>query len=176
MPTYPDSPQVAVGAVVFNQNRILLVQRGKAPARNQWAIPGGSIQLGETLQQAAEREIFEETGVIIQAGDPIFMFDLIQKDPIGEIQFHYIIIDLIAHYRGGDLVAGDDALDAGWFLATELENLNVNRKTLELIEKKFGRKNEFPASGSDAVVDSLNYCGCLDRNQPIFSRGSHGEK
>ncbi len=176
MPTYPDSPQVAVGAVVFKQNRILLVKRGKPPGRDQWAIPGGSIQLGETLQQAAEREILEETGIIIQAGDPIFMFDLIQKDRSGVIRFHYIIIDLIAHHRGGHLIAGDDALAAGWFLATELEHMPVNHKTLELIEKLFGRETGFPESGADAAVDPLNDCGRLDRNQSISSWDAHDEK
>ena len=87
MPIYPDSPLVAVGAVVFNQNRVLLVKRAKPPAQNQWAIPGGKVRLGETLQQAAEREIHEETGIIIRALKPIYTFDIIQKDRSGRIRF-----------------------------------------------------------------------------------------
>ena len=68
---YPQAPCVAVGAIVFKEDRVLLVRRGKAPSREQWAIPGGSVILGESLQQAAEREVFEETGIRILAGEPI---------------------------------------------------------------------------------------------------------
>jgi len=137
MPIYPDSPQVAVGAVVFNQNRVLLVKRGKPPSQNEWAIPGGSVKLGETLQQAAEREIYEETGIVIKAHQPIFVFDLIKKDESDKISFHYIIIDLIAEYKGGKLLPGDDALDARWVAETEIENLMLNSMTRKLLGKRF---------------------------------------
>ena len=139
MPIYPDSPQVAVGAVVFNQNRVLLVKRGKPPSQNEWAIPGGSVKLGETLQEAAEREILEETGVVIRAHKPIFVFDLVQKDQSDKIRFHYIIIDLIAEYKGGKLLPGDDALDARWFAETEIRNLMINKMTRKLLGKYFNR-------------------------------------
>ncbi len=137
MPIYPASPQIAVGAVVFNQNRVLLVKRGKPPSQNEWSIPGGSVKLGETLQQAAEREIYEETGIIILAQKPVYVFDLVQKDKSGRIRFHYIIIDLMAEYKGGKLLPGDDALDARWFLKTEIENPRVNRMTRKLLGKQF---------------------------------------
>ena len=139
MPIYPDSPQIAVGAVVFNQNRVLLVKRGKPPSQNEWAIPGGSVKLGETLQQAAEREIYEETGIVIQAHQPIYVFDLVQKDESDKIRFHYIIIDLIAEYKDGKLLPGDDALDARWFAETEIENLMLNSMTRKLLGKWFLR-------------------------------------
>ncbi len=139
MRSYPDSPQVAVGAVVFNQNSVLLVKRGKPPAQNEWAIPGGSVKLGETLQQAAEREIYEETGIVIRAREPIFVFDLVQKDESDKIRFHYIIIDLIADYEGGELLPGDDALDARWFTEPETKNLMINAMTRKLLGKHFSR-------------------------------------
>ena len=76
---YPQAPCAAVGAVVFKDERVLLVRRGKAPAREQWAIPGGSVMLGESLQQAVEREVFEETGIRISAGKPAYVFDVVDQ-------------------------------------------------------------------------------------------------
>jgi ADP-ribose pyrophosphatase len=99
---YPDQPRVAVGAIVFKDNKVLLVRRGKPPAKDSWAIPGGSIKIGETLQRAAEREILEETGITIQALDPVFTFDYIERDESGCARFHYVIIDLTAEYVGGE--------------------------------------------------------------------------
>ena len=116
---YPDLPRVAVGAVVIRDGRVLLVRRGKAPARGLWAIPGGSVRLGETLQQAAEREILEETGLTVRAGDPLLTFESIRRDPAGRVRFHYVIVDLAAEYVDGTLVPADDADDARWFSRAE---------------------------------------------------------
>ena len=96
---YPDLPRLAVGAVVVHQNRVLLVRRAKAPAKGLWAIPGGSVRLGETLQQAAEREILEETGLTIRAGEPMLTFETIRRDPNGQVRFHYVIVELKAVYE-----------------------------------------------------------------------------
>ncbi|MDM8544048.1 NUDIX hydrolase [Desulfococcaceae bacterium HSG9] len=146
MSIYPDSPQVAVGAVVFKQNKVLLVKRGKPPSQNEWAIPGGSVELGETLQQAAEREIYEETGIVIRAQEPIFVFDMVQKDESDKIRFHYIIIDLIAEYKSGKLLPGDDALDARWFTENEIKNPIINRMTQNLLEKYFNRPENWASN------------------------------
>ncbi len=136
--TYPDFPRVAVGAVVFHENKVLLVLRGKPPAEGVWAIPGGSVNLGETLQAAAEREIYEETGIRIKAGDPVLTFDAIEKDDTGAVRFHYVITDLAATYVSGTPHSGDDALDARWFSPEELAAVNVNPKTRELLAERFG--------------------------------------
>ncbi len=136
--TYPDFPRVAVGAVVFHENKVLLVLRGKPPAEGVWAIPGGSVNLGETLQAAAEREIYEETGIRIKAGDPVLTFDAIEKDDTGAVRFHYVITDLAARYVSGTPHSGDDALDARWFSPEELAAVNVNPKTQELLAERFG--------------------------------------
>jgi len=139
---YPARPRPAVGAVVFKDDAVLLVKRGKAPARGMWAIPGGSVRLGETLQAAAEREILEETGVVIRAGTPVLVFDSIQRDDRGDVRFHYVIVDLAAEYISGNPRAADDAADARWVRAEELASLVVNPATLRLLREKycFGEK------------------------------------
>jgi len=131
------SPQVGVGAVVFHQNRVLLIKRGQAPNVGQWAIPGGRIKMGETLQQAAEREILEETGINIKAGEPVFAFDLIQRDNDGQCQLHYVVVDLATEYLSGDPVAGDDAAEARWVGVGELAELPVNETTLQLLTSHY---------------------------------------
>ena len=133
---YPEAPRPAVGAVVFHRDRVLLVRRSKAPASGQWAVPGGSLRLGESLQQAAEREIFEETGIRIRAADPVFTFEVIKTED-GRVRFHYVIVDLAARYVEGEPNAGDDAQDARWIAADELDGLDVNPVTRRLLKEKF---------------------------------------
>ncbi|SLM30564.1 ADP-ribose pyrophosphatase (fragment) [Desulfamplus magnetovallimortis] len=86
---YPKQPTLAVGAIVFKAQKVLLVKRGKAPAKGVWAIPGGRVKLGETLKLAAQREVLEETGITIKAGEPVYSFELIEYDENGAVKFHY---------------------------------------------------------------------------------------
>jgi ADP-ribose pyrophosphatase len=134
---YPDTPRVAVGAVVFKENKVLLVRRGQPPAEGVWAIPGGRIELGETLQKAAEREILEETGLNIRAKHPVFTFDAVVRDDNGKIRFHYVIVDLIADYVSGDIQPGDDALEARWVSKTEMNNLHISHNTRQVLKDLF---------------------------------------
>ena len=134
---YPSQPVVAVGAIVFRDNRILLVRRGQPPSRDLWAIPGGRVELGETLQEAAEREILEETGITIRAQSPVYTFDYIERQGSAPPRFHYVIIDLTAEYVDGEIKAGDDAAEASWVAAEELDGLKVSVKTLKLLRDQF---------------------------------------
>ena len=134
---YPDAPRVAVGAVVFHENRVLLVRRGQAPSDGQWAIPGGRVELGETLAQAAEREIREETGILIAAQEPIYVFDMVERDRADQVRFHYVIVDLAARYLGGELHAGDDAAEARWVTADEMQRLTVSPPTRQLLARYY---------------------------------------
>ncbi len=136
--TYPDAPRVAVGVVVLKDGKVLLVKRRDPPSAGQWAIPGGSVRLGETLQQAAERELYEETGVRVQAEAPVYIFDVIDHDPSGRTRYHYVIADLLARYVGGEPTARDDAADARWLSPRELEQLPVNTTTLDLLRNTLG--------------------------------------
>jgi 8-oxo-dGTP diphosphatase len=134
---YPDAPRAAVGAVVFKGNAVLLVQRANPPSRGMWAIPGGRVRLGETLQAAAEREILEETGVVIRANAPVLAYDVIQKDDGGGVKYHYVIVDLAADYVSGEPKAGDDAAEARWITADELARIPVNPATRRLLAQTF---------------------------------------
>ena len=129
---------MAVGAVVFNEDKVLLVLRGKPPAESQWAIPGGCIELGETLQEAAQREILEETGIVIQAGKPVYTFDVVERDKNGRIRFHYVIVDLAAKYISGEIRAGDDAADVKWLSSEDLRYQNVSAATRKLLKLCYG--------------------------------------
>ena len=135
---YPSNPRVAVGAVVFKDGCVLLVRRGQPPAEDLWAIPGGSVEIGETLREAAEREILEETGIQIRASKPIYTFDVIDRDTAGKVRFHYVIVDLAANYVRGEPLPGDDALEARWISAEEINGLEVSAATLKLLKTKFG--------------------------------------
>jgi ADP-ribose pyrophosphatase len=132
---YPEHPRAAVGAVVFKDDKVLLVRRGRPPAIGQWAIPGGNVKLGETLQEAAEREILEETGIVIRAGDPIYSFDAIVRDADGAVQFHYVIVDVTADYIEGSPRPGDDADEVRWLDAQALDALPVSPPTLKLLKE-----------------------------------------
>ncbi len=132
---YPSAPVVAVGAVVIRDGKVLLVRRRNPPGEGQWAIPGGSVHLAESLQEAAEREIREETGIGIRAGESIYVCDKIGKDEKSRIRYHYVIIDLEAEYLWGEPEPGDDALEACWLSPGELDRLRVGATTLDLPRK-----------------------------------------
>ena len=133
----PAQPIIAVGAVVFQDDQVLLVQRKQAPNQGQWAIPGGKVHLGESLASAAEREILEETGVHIRAHRPVHTFELIEKNPQGNVNYHYVIIDLLADYISGQPQAADDVSAAAWISRTQLAALNVNSETRKLLCDRF---------------------------------------
>jgi len=130
-------PVVAVGAVIINDHKVLLVKRAHAPARGQWAIPGGRVEAGETLQQALKREIREETGLDIDIGPLAHVFDLIERSAAGLLTRHYVIIDYEATIVGGTLQAGDDALKIDWFGSKDLPNTNISPATIDLLKNKY---------------------------------------
>ena len=132
---YPDVPRLAVGGVVIKGDRVLLVRRGKPPAFGEWAIPGGSVELGETLPQAVEREIREETGLIVKAGEICHTFEAVKRDDDGRVRFHYVIIDLTAEYLSGEPIPASDVTEAAWLTSGDLADRPVNATTIELLKK-----------------------------------------
>ena len=131
--TDPCLPRVGVGAVVFRNGAVLLVRRAHPPREGEWAIPGGKVRPGETLQQAAEREIREETGVRIRAGEPVHAFDLIERSADGTLCWHYVIVDLMGEYLDGEPHGADDAAAAAWCDETRLQTLDLNPETRRLL-------------------------------------------
>lgn len=129
-----NKPTVGVGAVILHKEQVLLVKRGKAPFAGKWCIPGGKVEYGETLQQAAEREILEETGIVIKAGEPVYAFDIIDTSNAAN-SVHYVVIDLEATYISGVPKAYDDVTDVAWFGKQELERNDVQVFTRDFLQR-----------------------------------------
>jgi ADP-ribose pyrophosphatase len=132
---YRELPRVGVGAIVIRDGRILLVKRGSSPGRGLWAPPGGLVELGETVREAAEREILEETGITIRAKEAFYVFDFIDRDKEGKIKYHYVIIDFVADYLGGEPKASDDVSDARWVSPDEAVVLDLSPTTRKLLKQ-----------------------------------------
>ena len=132
---YPEAPIVGVGAVVVQDGQVLLIRRANEPSRGRWSIPGGTVELGETLAQAAIREVREECRVEVEIGGVLSTFDLIQREENGQIRYHYVLIDLAARYVGGEPVAGTDALEVRWVREAEFDELDIVPRLLPILRK-----------------------------------------
>src|SRR5438105_2407501 len=139
---YPDRPLVGVGAVVIHDDRVALVRRNTEPRRGEWSIPGGLVELGETLRQAAEREALEETGLAVEAGEVLEVFENLQRDLEGKVLYHYIVVDFDCCLQSGELRAGGDASHVRWALPAELETLGISDAAVKVIRKAFRGKSQ----------------------------------
>jgi ADP-ribose pyrophosphatase YjhB (NUDIX family) len=134
---YPDRPIVGVGAVIIDSGRVLLVKRGSPPLLGEWSLPGGVVELGETLRSAAEREAHEETGLLVEAREVLEVLDRIIPGEHGRAQYHYVLIDFLCRVTGGELHAGGDAADVKWARESELEECNLEKPALQVIKRGF---------------------------------------
>ena len=139
---YPDRPIVGVGAVIIDQGRVLLIKRGSPPLLGEWSLPGGVVELGETLRAAAEREALEETGLIVKAGEVVEVLDRIVPGKEGRPQYHYVLIDFLCTVHGGELCAGGDAADVRWARENELEEFKLEQPAVDVIGKAFSAANQ----------------------------------
>jgi 8-oxo-dGTP diphosphatase len=128
---------VGAGAVVLDSDSVLLVRRGAEPLKDQWSLPGGRLELGETVQQAVVRETREETGLDVEPLRLLGVYDLIDRDAAGTIRYHYVLVDWICIVAGGELKAGDDATSVCWAKRGELAQYELAEFTLDAIEKAF---------------------------------------
>jgi mutator protein MutT len=122
---YPAQPVVSVGAVVVDRDRVLLVRRGHEPLKGEWSLPGGVVELGETLAGALEREVLEETGIEVEVGPVLAVLDRIHRSSDQRIEYHYVIVDYLCRARGGRAVCGSDADAVCWAAAEDLARYAV---------------------------------------------------
>jgi 8-oxo-dGTP diphosphatase len=134
---YPVRPIVGVGAVIIEGDLVLLIKRGQAPLKGEWSLPGGALELGETLEEGIRREVLEETGLIIETIGVVEVVDRISRDAEGRVQYHYVLVDYLCRVTGGSLECATDADDARWATLEELGP--IAPFTAEVIRKAFRR-------------------------------------
>src|SRR5438093_570202 len=135
MPPFPVSPVVGVGAVIFDGDRVLLVKRGHEPLKGEWSLPGGRVELGETLEAAVVREVLEETGLDVAVGPVVEVLDRVRRASDGSVEHHFVIIDYVCEARGGQLAHASDADDVRWVPIAELTAYHITEKAHEVIAK-----------------------------------------
>jgi len=136
---YPDRPVIGVGAVVLDGDRVLLIRRGHAPLKGQWSLPGGGVEVGETLEQAIAREVLEETGLTVEVGPMVEVLDRISRDADGRVEHHFVLVDFICRQIGGVLRGASDAEDAAWVALEEIARYEVAAVTVSVIRKAVAR-------------------------------------
>ena len=134
---YPDRPIVGVGAVIVQNGRAVLVKRTGEPLAGEWSVPGGVLEIGESLRQGIEREALEETGLVVVAGPVLDVFDSISADPDGRTRYHYCLIDFLCRAVSGELRAGSDAAAVRWISRDELETFPMREPVRGVIRKAF---------------------------------------
>jgi len=140
---YPETPITAVSGVLFdNQERVLLIRRARLPAKGKWSLPGGVVLLGEELEVALQREIYEECRLRAKPGPLIAVSSRIIYDPSEKIQYHYILLDYLCEMTDGKLESGSDASDARWVELQALNDLDLTDGVLEVIQKELEKKRE----------------------------------
>jgi 8-oxo-dGTP diphosphatase len=138
---FPQAPIVGVGAVVIDGNRVLLVCRGREPLKGRWSLPGGALELGETLEQGIVREVLEETGLQVQPTAIVKVFDrIIKEESSGRIRYHYVLVDFVCRLIGGTIGGASDADEARWVEREQLNShsaYNLEPFTVTVIERAF---------------------------------------
>jgi 8-oxo-dGTP diphosphatase len=135
---YPEAPIVGVGAVVIDGTKVLLVRRGNEPLKGEWSLPGGALELGETLQQGIVREVFEETGLTVSPVGVVEILDrIIPDEESGRVRYHYVLVDFVCRVIGGTPLVGSDADELRWVERNELARHTVAPITVRVIEKAF---------------------------------------
>ena len=134
---YPEGPLVGVGGVVIEQGRTLLIKRGSAPLEGQWSIPGGMLELGETIEQGVRRELAEETGIEVRVVALIEVFERIIPGEAGRTRYHFVILDYLCERVSGEARAASDVTDVAWAREDELEKYGMTAIAMRVIRRAF---------------------------------------
>jgi 8-oxo-dGTP diphosphatase len=132
----PSAPVVGVGGVLIRDGKVLLIRRGKPPLYGRWVVPGGTVELGESLEQALVREMREETGLEVVPLEILTVFDRIERDG-DRVVYHYVIVDYLCRWLGGEARAASDALEAVWAALDDLPRYDLPQKALEVVQEAF---------------------------------------
>ena len=132
---YPDQPIIGVGGIVFREDQVLLVERGMEPALGQWSIPGGVVDVGETLKEALRREVLEETHLEVEVLTLAKVLERIFRDPDGRVAYHYVLVDFLCRPKAGELRSDSDARDARFVSLRDLPSYQIAPITLEVIHR-----------------------------------------
>jgi mutator protein MutT len=131
-------PLVGVGGIILNDGKVLLVRRGKQPGYGKWSIPGGMVELGETLQEAMKREVREECGIEIELADVVAVLERIIPHQERGIHYHYVLIDFLGYWRSGELQPSSDILEARWADPLEMKDLDMTDRTQQVVLEALG--------------------------------------
>jgi 8-oxo-dGTP diphosphatase len=134
---YPERPIVAVGGVVIHEGRVLLIRRGQPPLEGRWSIPGGILEIGETIAAAIGRELKEEAGVTVRVLGLIEIYEKVLRDADNRPQYHFVILDYMCEFVEGVATAGGDVTDAEWVSEGELEKMHLTSAALRVVKKAF---------------------------------------
>jgi 8-oxo-dGTP diphosphatase len=134
---FPELPLVGVGAIIIEAARVILVKRRHPPLQDEWSIPGGVLEVGELVREAAIREAREETGLTVEPGELLGVYDRVLRDADKRVQYHYVLIDFLCRRVAGDLAAASDAAEVRWFTREELPPLKLAEDTIDVIRKGF---------------------------------------
>ena len=136
---YPERPIIGVGAVIIRGDRVLLVRRATEPLQGEWSVPGGVLELGEKLRDGVRREVLEETGLEVEPGEVLDVFDSIFRDGQGRTQYHYVLIDYLCHCISEDARAGSDVSEVRWVAQDELAAMGLRDSIEQVVRKGFRR-------------------------------------
>ncbi len=140
---YPARPILGVGALIFERERILLAERGKEPLKGYWSLPGGVLEVGETLREGIRREVKEETGLEVEPLGVLEIFERIMRDAAGLPEYHDVLIDDVCRVTGGTLGAADDVSRLEWVAAADLSHYRITEGTVPVIEKGFRERRKY---------------------------------
>jgi 8-oxo-dGTP diphosphatase len=134
---YPSLPIVGVGGVVIFEGNVLLIRRGKEPSKGAWSIPGGQLELGESLREGVRRELAEESSLEIKVLGLIDVFETVSLDPESRVQHHFVVLDYLCEKISGEPKAGSDVTDVAWVAESELGRFALTSDLIEVIHKAF---------------------------------------